>query len=74
MISRERLRQADRIAKRTAFYYQYYSPIYRKTKCPCSCYMCGNPRRQWGEKSLDELKALTVEEDMALSGGGMDRS
>jgi len=36
--------------------------------------MCGNPRRQWGEKSLDELKALTVEEDMALSGGGMDRS
>lgn len=27
---------------------------YRKTKTPCSCYMCGNPRKWFGEKTRQE--------------------
>jgi len=30
--------------------------IYRKTKVPCSCYMCGNPRRHWGYLPMQEVK------------------
>lgn len=30
--------------------------ILRKTKCPCSCWMCGNPRRHLGEITLAEKK------------------
>jgi hypothetical protein len=29
--------------------------FYRKTKVPCSCYACGNPRRH-GEIPLDEIR------------------
>ena len=28
-----------------------------KTPKPCSCWMCGNPRKHFGEKSLQERKA-----------------
>jgi len=24
------------------------------TPCPCSCWMCGNPRKNYGEKTLKE--------------------
>lgn len=27
------------------------------TACPCSCWMCGNPRRSMGERTLQEIKA-----------------
>jgi len=30
--------------------------IYRKTKVPCSCYICGNPRRHWGYLPMQEVK------------------
>jgi hypothetical protein len=30
--------------------------VWRKTRVPCSCSMCGNPRRM-GEKTVQELKA-----------------
>ncbi len=30
--------------------------IYRKTKVPCSCYMCGNPRRHWGCLPMQEVR------------------
>jgi hypothetical protein len=23
----------------------------------CSCWMCGNPRKYWGEKTMQEIKA-----------------
>ena len=29
---------------------------YRKTKVPCSCYMCGNPRRHWGTLPIREVR------------------
>jgi hypothetical protein len=29
---------------------------YRKTKVPCSCYMCGNPRRHWGYLPMREVR------------------
>ena len=33
-----------------------------KTRVPCSCYMCGNPRRHFGTKTRQERIA---DEDMA---------
>lgn len=30
--------------------------VYRKTKVPCSCYMCGNPRRHWGTLPIREVR------------------
>lgn len=27
------------------------------TRTCCSCYMCGNPRRHFGEKTIQELRA-----------------
>ena len=30
--------------------------IFRKTKVPCSCVMCGNPRRYFGELTFGEIR------------------
>jgi hypothetical protein len=30
---------------------------YRKVRRPCSCWMCGNPRKYFGERTRQELKA-----------------
>jgi hypothetical protein len=41
--------------------------VYRKTKVPCSCWMCGNPRRynhelpRWEQKALLEFSAQMEE-------------
>ena len=32
--------------------------IYRKVRKPCSCYMCGNPRRHFGKRTLQEIRLL----------------
>ena len=32
--------------------------IYRKTKVPCSCCMCGNPRRYWGYITIREARQM----------------
>lgn len=32
------------------------SPIARNCTTMCSCYMCGNPRKYWKEKTLDERR------------------
>lgn len=29
---------------------------YANTRQPCSCYMCGNPRKYLGEKTIQEKK------------------
>lgn len=31
--------------------------VYRKTKVPCSCWACGNPRKHFNEKTVQEKKA-----------------
>lgn len=31
---------------------------YAKNRTPCSCWMCGNPRRFTGEATRQELKAV----------------
>lgn len=44
-------------------YIQYAEPLSRAvgraavTKCLCSCWRCGNPRKYWKEKSYQERKA-----------------
>jgi len=36
---------------------------YRKVRRPCSCWMCGNPRKYFGTQTRQELKAaLSMEE------------
>ena len=27
-----------------------------ETRTPCSCVMCGNPRKLWGQKTIQELR------------------
>ena len=27
-----------------------------RTPCPCSCHMCGNPRKHWKETPIRELR------------------
>ena len=31
--------------------------LYRKTKVPCSCWRCGNPRKWFGERTRKEIEA-----------------
>jgi hypothetical protein len=33
-----------------------------KTRTPCSCWMCGNPRRHLGERTLQERRLLAAAE------------
>ncbi|WP_026186450.1 hypothetical protein [Thioalkalivibrio thiocyanodenitrificans] len=34
------------------------------TPCPCSCFMCGNPRRRWRKKTIQERRhEAIVKED-----------
>jgi hypothetical protein len=37
------------------------------TQTPCSCFMCGNPRKYYGRKTFQEIKAQ-IEDDDAISG------
>ena len=45
--------------------------FYRKTKVPCSCYMCGNPRKL-GEIPIKELRAKEEFESEMLEISGRD--
>jgi len=53
---------ADRLRKRgysnnfILDYEKRTKGVYRKTRVPCSCDMCGNPRRHTGEVSFQEKK------------------
>lgn len=45
--------------------------LYKKTRVPCSCWMCGNPRKIFGNgrlsKTFQEIKQdITVEEELNL--------
>jgi len=37
--------------------------VYRKTKVPCSCWMCGNPRKWWHDIPLQETRQLLTLQD-----------
>lgn len=56
-----RRHQMDRMKKRVANYYGGYAKgdpriigKLAQTRTPCSCYVCGNPRRKLGERTLAE--------------------
>lgn len=34
------------------------SGMFVKTRALCSCWMCGNPRKYWGLRSIQELRAM----------------
>jgi hypothetical protein len=36
---------------------------YRKVRRPCSCWMCGNPRRHFGTRTRRELAAALHEQE-----------
>lgn len=47
-------------AWRYAGEYDDDGPVARRllrTRAPCSCPMCGNPRRHWGEHTVQERRA-----------------
>jgi hypothetical protein len=37
--------------------------IYRKTKVPCSCTACGNPRKHFGFRTRCEIKQIQAAEE-----------
>ncbi|TDN57110.1 hypothetical protein [Azoarcus indigens] len=41
---------------------QRYAAVRARTPAPCSCWMCGNPRR-WGERTLAERRAAMAADD-----------
>lgn len=63
---REGIKRAERVL---SVWRQYLTPkdwldkdgriahLMAKTRKPCSCPMCGNPRRHYGEKTIQEKKA-----------------
>ena len=65
----QRLERANRIAGRIAerirlqrlrVTQMVWEPVvgrYRKTRVPCSCEMCGNPRRHFNLRTVQELKS-----------------
>jgi hypothetical protein len=57
----------ERIKRRVAYYYGRYAAgnpphIGRiaHTRTPCSCWMCGNPRRWLREPTLQEIREESV--------------
>ena len=49
---------AERKKQRVAGYSTCFTPdmigLRAKTPCPCSCFMCGTPRRHTGERTRKE--------------------
>ncbi|MDI6855135.1 MAG: hypothetical protein QME75_16205 [Deltaproteobacteria bacterium] len=39
---------------------------YRKVRRPCSCWMCGNPRRYWGARTRQEIAAALRQREQEL--------
>lgn len=37
--------------------------VYGNTRKVCSCYMCGNPRRRWKQRTLAEIKQSIRDKD-----------
>jgi len=66
MISRERLRQANKVANRLLKIYHPYEMdeertnhfrgIYRKVRKHCSCPLCGNPRKWFKQRTRKEAE------------------
>lgn len=36
------------------------SGMFVKTRALCSCWMCGNPRKYWGLRSIQELREMQL--------------
>ena len=49
------------------FYWHPKAIYYADNLKPCSCYMCGNPRKYWDEKTFQEYVAdLDAKEQLSL--------
>ena len=53
--------QADRIRRRRLEYWSGQIGHHWETPRPCSCPMCGNPRRHFGELTVQERRAIEAE-------------
>lgn len=38
--------------------YRGHGHVVRDTPAACSCWMCGNPRRHFGERTIQERRAM----------------
>lgn len=79
MISRQAVERRRRLGLRQVKRWEY-SPEectpravgkYGETRKPCSCWMCGNPRRRLGNargaRTLQEVRQLSLDEELDLS-------
>lgn len=69
----ERRAQRERLKRRRAGYYggvHANNPARLSqlvdTPTPCSCFMCGNPRRKVGELTVQERRALEAAREAVL--------
>jgi hypothetical protein len=62
-----RRHHAERLKRKRARYWTAVTERQRaiavNTPCRCSCWMCGNPRRHWGEKTVQEQRADAIEDE-----------
>lgn len=64
--TRAQMERAKRRARHQCVTYYHIEPTpeavgrHARTRKPCSCYMCGNPRRHHRELPFQERKALGI--------------
>ena len=47
--------------------------IVTTTPCRCSCVFCGNPRRWWGEPTVQERRAEEFDDQLLVASGALAR-
>lgn len=60
-----RRQQADRIKRKRRGYRGGHIGHYWDTPAMCSCVMCGNPRRHFGERTIQERR-VEVRDDQPM--------
>jgi len=56
-------RKAEKIVRLEGWtdeeYIQHRANKIAANRTPCSCHMCGNPRKIWGQKTIQEIRHET---------------
>lgn len=58
-----RAHKARMIEKARKLYGKYYHPKLVNNRTACSCMMCGNPRKWFGERSIQERRCVEAKDD-----------
>lgn len=52
--------------------YRGHGHVVRDTPAACSCWMCGNPRRHFGERTIQERRAMSSDFKGGIDKGAVD--